>query len=159
MAMGLPADGSAGRGRRRHRSALLPEVRADGRALRPDVVGAVLVTAALVAILFALTHVERSGIAAAVTIAPLAAGVALLVAFAAWERRAPAPLMRFEILRVRSLRAASLGAGINAVAFTSIVYIATVLRRRPRRRAIPPAIAPPSWSPRCSPDWDSPWPG
>jgi EmrB/QacA subfamily drug resistance transporter len=105
---------------------LLPEVRADSRAQRPDVVGAVLVTAALVAILFALTRVERSGIAAAVTIAPLAAGVALLVAFAAWERRAPAPLMRFEILRVRSLRAASLGAGINAVAFTSIVYVGTL---------------------------------
>jgi MFS family permease len=105
---------------------LTPEARAEERPSRPDVAGAALVTGSLVALLFALTRIERHGIAAAITLGPLVAGVALLGAFAAWERRAPAPLVRFGILRVRSLRAASLGAAINAVAFTSIVYVGTL---------------------------------
>jgi predicted small integral membrane protein len=54
------------------------------------------------------------------------ADVAVLAAFVGWERRAPVPLVRFEILRVRSLRAASLGIGVNAIAFTSIVYVGTL---------------------------------
>jgi MFS family permease len=105
---------------------LMPEARAEERPSRPDVAGAALVTGALVALLFALTRVERHGLAAAITLGPLVAGVGLLGAFAAWERRAPAPLVRFGILRVRSLRAATLGGGINAVAFTSIVYVGTL---------------------------------
>jgi MFS family permease len=105
---------------------LMPEARAEERPSRPDVAGAALVTGSLVALLFALTRIERHGIAAAITLGPLVAGVALLGAFAAWERRAPAPLVRFGILRVRSLRSASLGAAINAVAFTSIVYVGTL---------------------------------
>src|SRR5918997_1914254 len=43
-------------------------------------------------------------------------------AFAAWQRRAPAPLVRWDVLRVGSLRTAALGAGVNSIAFTAIVY-------------------------------------
>jgi MFS family permease len=104
----------------------LPEARADGPQRRPDVAGAVLVTVALMAIVFGVTRVEHDGPAAASTVGPLAAGAALLAAFVWWERRAPAPLVRFEVLRVRSLRAATLGIGSNAVAFTAIVYVGTL---------------------------------
>jgi EmrB/QacA subfamily drug resistance transporter len=105
---------------------LLPEARAEQRAARPDVAGAVLVTAAGVGVLFGVTRIEHHGLAAAVTVVPLLAGLALLAAFVAWERRAAAPLVRFEVLRTHSLRAASLGVGLNAVAFTAIVYVGTL---------------------------------
>jgi MFS family permease len=88
---------------------VLPEARADQRPTRPDALGAGLVTGGLVAILFAATRLERSDVRAAVVLVPLIAGMALLAAFVAWERRTPAPLVRLGILRVRSLRASTLG--------------------------------------------------
>jgi MFS family permease len=102
---------------------LLPEARADAPGLRLDVLGAVLVTAALVTLLFAVTHVQRAG---PLSLAAPAAGAALLAAFVAHERRARSPLVRGDVLTVRSLRAASLGGGANSVAFTAIVYVATL---------------------------------
>jgi EmrB/QacA subfamily drug resistance transporter len=105
---------------------LLPEARARGTELRLDAVGAVSVTAALVAILFALTRIEHHGIVSVWVVAPLLAGVGLMAAFVAHERRATSPLLRLGILRVRSLRAASLGAGVNSVAFTAVVYVGTL---------------------------------
>ncbi|HEX2103788.1 MAG TPA: MFS transporter [Solirubrobacteraceae bacterium] len=105
---------------------VLPEARADRTGHRPDVAGALLVTAGLVAVLFGLTRVERHGAGAAATIGPVAAGIALLATFVAWERRAPAPLVRLDILGVRSLRAATLCVGVNAIAFTAIVYVGTL---------------------------------
>jgi predicted MFS family arabinose efflux permease len=109
-------------------TAVLPEARADddGRARRPDVVGAVLVTTALIALIFGLTRAEHAGVAAAVTVVPVAAGLGLLAAFVVHERRSPAPLVRLEILGVRSLRTATLCVGANAVAFTAIVYVGTL---------------------------------
>ena len=59
-------------------------------------------------------------------VAPLLGGLALMAGFVAHERRATSPLLRLGILRVRSLRAASLGAGVNSVAFTAIVYVGTL---------------------------------
>jgi predicted MFS family arabinose efflux permease len=105
--------------------ALLPEARAE-RGARPDVVGAALVTAALMALIFGLTRIARAGPAAAITIALLGAAAALLAGFVGWERHAPAPLVRLEILGLRSLRTATLCVGVNAVAFTSIVYVGTL---------------------------------
>jgi EmrB/QacA subfamily drug resistance transporter len=109
----------------------LPECRAEEPASRPDVAGAALVCTALMAILFAATRVERAGPVAAVTIGPLVAGLVLLGAFIAWERRASAPLVPFRVVRVRSLRAASTGVGINAITFTCIVYVGTLYLQGP----------------------------
>lgn len=55
-----------------------------------------------------------------------AASAVLLVTFFVWERRTPVPLVRLEILRMRSLRAASCGIGVNALAATSVVYIGSL---------------------------------
>jgi MFS family permease len=110
---------------------LLPEARADEPPPRPDATGALLVTVALVAIIFGATGLEREGAAALAAIAPLVVGLALLVAFVAWERRTTGPLVRFDILRIRSLRSASLGVGINAITFTSIVYVGTLYLQGP----------------------------
>jgi predicted MFS family arabinose efflux permease len=40
--------------------------------------------------------------------------------------RAPAPLVRLGILRVRSLRSATAAIGVNAIAFTAIVYVGSL---------------------------------
>jgi len=101
---------------------LLPEARAEQASGPPDVAGAALATTGLVALLFGATRAERSGVAAPVTLVPALAGLALLATFAAWERRARAPIVRLGVLRAPGLRAAVLGAGLNAVAFTAIVY-------------------------------------
>ncbi|MCX2951519.1 MFS transporter [Lentzea sp. NEAU-D7] len=108
---------------------VLPEAR-DGRpAVRLDFGGAVLVSAGLMAVLFGLTGVEHGGVASVRTLVPLVLGVVVLVLFVLWERRTPAPLIRFGILRVRSLRAASLAVGADALAFTSVVYVGTLFLR------------------------------
>jgi sugar phosphate permease len=57
---------------------------------------------------------------------PLLTGLVLLVAFVGWERRAPVPLVRLQVLRVPALRAATLGVGVNAASSTSIVYVGTL---------------------------------
>jgi len=105
---------------------LLPEARAEGRAVRLDPLGALLVTGGLVALLFGLTRLERQGAHALSVAAPVVLGAALLGAFAAVERRVASPLVPAAILRVRSLRAASLGGGVNSIAFTAIVYVGTL---------------------------------
>lgn len=105
---------------------VLPETRAEQTPRRLDAGGALLVTAGFVALLLGLTHVEHSGLASTATVLPLLAGLMLLVAFVGWERRAPVPLVRLRVLRVPALRAATLGVGVNAVAFTSIVYVGTL---------------------------------
>jgi MFS family permease len=105
---------------------LLPETRSEAPRRGLDLLGAVLVTAALVAILFAFTRVERDGVDGLLVIGPLMAGLALLAGFIAHERRSASPLVRLGIVRVRSLRAASLGGAANSVAFTAIVYVGTL---------------------------------
>jgi EmrB/QacA subfamily drug resistance transporter len=108
---------------------VLPEARADGPVPQSDVCGAVLLSTGLMAVLFGLTGVEHGGNTAVRTVVPLLIGVLLLAAFVTWERRVPAPLVRFEILRVRSLRAASLTVGANALASTAFVYLETLYLR------------------------------
>lgn len=105
---------------------VLPEARADDQTLRLDFLGAVLVSAAVVTVLFALTRVERHGIVSVEVIAPLMFGLALMVGFVAHERHAASPLVRLGILRVRSLSTAALGVGVNSLAFTAIVYVGTL---------------------------------
>jgi len=105
---------------------LLPEARAEDRTGRLDPPGALLVTAGLVLVLFAVTRIGHEDAASVLVIAPLVLGLGLLAAFVAHERRAPSPLVRLGILRVPSLTAASLGVAANAVAFTAIVYVGTL---------------------------------
>jgi MFS family permease len=102
---------------------VLDEARAVGTP-RLDIAGAVLVGAGVMAALYGLTALERDGLVRPAL--SFAASAVLLAAFFLWERRAPAPLVRFEILRVRSLRAASCGIGVNALAATSVVYVGSL---------------------------------
>ncbi len=83
--------------------------RADRRNF--DVAGAVSVTAGLLLIVFGAVSTNDYGWGSARTLLPLAAGVALLIAFFVIERRAAAPIMPLDIFRIRSVSSG------NAVAF------------------------------------------
>ena len=83
-----------------------------------DVVGAVSVTAGLSATVYAITQAGQEGWLAGSTLLSFAVSVVVLAGFVLWERRHPEPLMRFGILRIRTI------AGANIVGF--ILDIATL---------------------------------
>jgi EmrB/QacA subfamily drug resistance transporter len=96
---------------------LLAESR-DARVHSFDALGAVLVTAGLSSLVYAITQAEQAGWLAARTLGFFAFAVTVLVGFVAWERRHPEPLMRLAILRTRTL------AGANV---TSLILNVTTL--------------------------------
>jgi hypothetical protein len=73
---------------------LLRESR-DARVGTFDVPGAVLVTAGLSSLVYAITQAGQDGWLAARTLGFFAASLVLLVGFVGWELRHPKPLMRF----------------------------------------------------------------
>jgi MFS family permease len=93
---------------------------------RLDLTGAALVCGGLALVLVGVTVLERDGLGLVVAGGLCTVGVALLVAFAWWERRAVAPLLRLGLLRVPNLRAASCGIGVNAMAATAVVYVGSL---------------------------------
>jgi sugar phosphate permease len=76
------------------------------------------------AAIYGLTTLDQGGALRPVLL--FVASAILLTALYRWEKWAPAPLVRFDILRVRSLRAASCGIGVNALAATSVVYVGSL---------------------------------
>src|SRR3954471_20939839 len=97
--------------------ALVAEARAEPPVPAPDIPGALLITTGLVAAIAGLTR-GSAGL--------LVIGVVLAGGFVVWERRADAPLMQLELLHAPSLRTAVLGAGVNSITFTGIVYVGTL---------------------------------
>jgi EmrB/QacA subfamily drug resistance transporter len=78
---------------------LLPESR--GARERLDLVGVGLVTAGVVAIVWALTRANDIGWSSTETVSALAAGVVLLIAFLAWENRVSEPMVPLRLFTVR----------------------------------------------------------
>jgi EmrB/QacA subfamily drug resistance transporter len=89
---------------------LLKESR-DAHVKRFDVPGAVLVTSGLSLLVYAITQAGQDGWLAGDILAYFGISAALLAAFVAWEVRHPEPLMRFGILRTKTI------AGSNVVGF------------------------------------------
>jgi EmrB/QacA subfamily drug resistance transporter len=85
---------------------LLSESR-DARVTSFDGAGAVLVTAGLSSLVYAITQAGQDGWLAGKSVAWFAAAFVLLLGFVAWELRHPEPLMRFGILRLRTVRGAN----------------------------------------------------
>ena len=103
---------------------------------RPDVAGAVLVTAGLAALVFALTSAEAQGPGASVTLAAFTAAVVLLAAFALVEGRAADPLLDRALLRrpgvvEPNVVAAVLTAATTPPMFFCILYAQDVLELGP----------------------------
>jgi EmrB/QacA subfamily drug resistance transporter len=104
---------------------LLAESR-DARVRTFDVPGAVLVTAGLSSLVYAMTQAGQEGWLAATTLGFGAAALALLVAFVAWEQRHPEPLMRLGILRIRTVAGANISGFILGTATFSMFLMLTL---------------------------------
>jgi len=87
--------------------AVLPESR-EGSRRRFDVAGAVVLTGALLLLIYTLDEAISAGWAEARILGGIAGAVVLLGAFVAVERRADAPLVPFSVFRLPALRSANL---------------------------------------------------
>lgn len=97
--------------------------REDGAPRRFDVGGAVTITTGMVLLVYGVVRLEHPGEGVGLTAAALAGGVALLAAFVAVERRAPAPLVRLGILRSAALVRAYLSALLFAASFFGFQFV------------------------------------
>jgi EmrB/QacA subfamily drug resistance transporter len=104
---------------------LLQESR-DARVRRFDVPGAVLVTGGLSSLVYAITQAGQDGWLAPETLAVFAGSLLLLGAFVGWEVRHPEPLMRFGILRIRTLTGANVAGFIMGTALFSMFLMLTL---------------------------------
>jgi EmrB/QacA subfamily drug resistance transporter len=91
-----------------------------------DVPGAVLVTAGLSSLVYAITQTGTYGWTSVRTLGVGAAALALLVAFVWWERRHAEPLMRFGILRTKTVAGANVGGLILGTATFSMFLMLTL---------------------------------
>jgi MFS family permease len=106
---------------------LLPRdaaVRVDRRGF--DLAGAVTVTGGMLLLVRTVVEAPDDGWGAPITLAGLAAAVALLVSFVAIERRAAQPLVRLGIFRSASLRRANLGAMAVFGAYVGFQFVGTL---------------------------------
>src|SRR5689334_5006020 len=78
---------------------LLPE--SHGAPERLDLVGVGLVTAGVVALVWALSRANEVGWSSAEVVGTSIAGAVLLVAFARWESRVPEPMLPLRLFAVR----------------------------------------------------------
>src|SRR5437667_65800 len=106
-----------------------------------DALGAVLVTGGLVSLVYAITQSGTYGWGSGRTIGVIAAAVALLAAFGWWERRHAEPLMRFGILRTKTVAGANVGGLILGTATFSLflmlpLYMQQVLGYSPMKTGV-----------------------
>jgi EmrB/QacA subfamily drug resistance transporter len=104
---------------------LLNESR-DTRVRSFDAPGAVLVTGGLTTLVLAITQGSDWGWSSGRTIGVFAAAAALLVGFVLWENRAKEPLMRFGILRTKTVLGANVAGFILGTALFSMFLMLTL---------------------------------
>jgi EmrB/QacA subfamily drug resistance transporter len=104
---------------------LLGESR-DAHVRRFDVPGAVLVTAGLSSLVYAITQAGQEGWLAGRTLGFGVAAFALLAAFIAWEQRHAEPLMRLGILRTKTVAGANISGFILGTASFSMFLMLTL---------------------------------
>ena len=112
---------------------LVPDPGRTARATgRFDLAGAVAVTAGMLLLVFTVVEAPEAGWASARTLGSLAGAAAILAAFVAHERRAPAPLVRLGILRSGSLVRANIGAMSLIGAWFGFQFIVTLYMQQLR---------------------------
>ncbi|MSO57927.1 MAG: DHA2 family efflux MFS transporter permease subunit [Thermoleophilia bacterium] len=97
-----------------------------------DFLGALAVTAGLIALVYGIVRSNVAGWGSVDVIALLVGAVALLVAFVVIETRSPEPLVRLGVFRVPTLRAANVAmllvaSGLFAMFFFNSLYVQRVL--------------------------------
>jgi EmrB/QacA subfamily drug resistance transporter len=97
---------------------------ADPAAPRIDIGGALIAVAGLVALVYSVIEAPDTGWVAARTLAGIACGIGLLVAFVFFELRQAAPMLDPRLFRNRSFAAGSLSILVQFFAFFGFVFIA-----------------------------------
>ena len=105
---------------------LISESRDETAPPRLDVAGAVSVTAGLTLLVYGITRVEESGLAAPVTLVSLVSSVVLLGLFVAVEGRVRHPLVPLGVFRSRVLLGANLIALVLTAATTPPMLLCTL---------------------------------
>ncbi|WP_433064645.1 MFS transporter [Dactylosporangium sp. CS-033363] len=101
------------------------------RTGRPDVLGAVLATAGMVALVFGIVRTDRHPWTSATTLATLAAALLLLAVFVLVERRTTRePLLRLGLLANRSVAGANAYNLLVGAAMASAFYFASLYLQR-----------------------------
>jgi EmrB/QacA subfamily drug resistance transporter len=114
----------------------VPESRQEGAMRHFDLAGAATVTGGLIAIVYAIVESSSWGWGSPRQLGLAAIGVALLAAFVAIERRSPAPLVRLELFKLRSLSTGNgvflmVAGGLFAMFFFASLYLQKVLGYSP----------------------------
>src|SRR5256885_14801536 len=104
---------------------LLKESR-DAHVKRFDLPGAVLVTGGLSLLVYAITQAGQDGWLAGRTLGFFAVSLVLLVGFVVWEMRHPEPLMRFGILRTKTISGANVAGFIMGTALFAMFLMLTL---------------------------------
>jgi EmrB/QacA subfamily drug resistance transporter len=110
----------------------VPESRAEAEHRIFDVPGAITVTAGLIALVYGIVRVQSSGWTSRSTIGFGIVALILLTAFVLIELRQRAPLVRLDIFRVPTIRAANVSmllvaSGLFAMFFFNTLYVQRVL--------------------------------
>jgi EmrB/QacA subfamily drug resistance transporter len=105
---------------------LLPESRASNGPRRYDALGAVTVTAAMLAGAYAISQAPQAGWAAAQTVALLATATVLLAGFLVIETRAEAPLLPLRLFRLRSVAGSDAVGFLLGASWTTFVFLGTL---------------------------------
>jgi EmrB/QacA subfamily drug resistance transporter len=98
----------------------------DAHAKSFDVPGAALVTGGLVTLVYAITQANSYGWGSLATIGLFAGSLGLLAAFVGWELRTPEPLMRFGILRLRTVSGANVAGLVMGTAMFGMFLMLTL---------------------------------
>ena len=85
-----------------------------------------LVTGGLSSLVYAITQAGKNGWGSAKTLGFFAGSVVLLAAFAVWEQRHPEPLMRFGLLRTKTVAGANVAGFIMGTALFSMFLMLTL---------------------------------
>jgi EmrB/QacA subfamily drug resistance transporter len=104
---------------------LLKESR-DAKVKRFDVPGAVLVTSGLSLLVYAITQAGQDGWLAGDILAYFGVSAVLLASFVGWELRHPEPLMRFGILRTKTIAGANVAGFIMGTAMFAMFLMLTL---------------------------------
>lgn len=100
-----------------------------GPARRVDVRGAVLITLAVLGLVWGVVRGEPAGWASVEVVVAFATGVVLLLAFLAWERRAPQPMVPLSFFRTRTFSAGNTsGFFLTAGLFGAVFLVAQFMQ-------------------------------